>query len=95
MSIPELREKLRSGGDMILLDVRSEKEFKEGHINGAVLMPIDDLRKSLDKIDKKRQIILYCKTGYRAYLGFRILKNSGFLKIYLLNGSYLSWTREI
>jgi len=49
----------------------------------------------MDRLDRERQIIIYCRTGYRAYLGLRILKNSGFSGIRLLNGSYLSWTRKV
>jgi len=95
IDIPEVREKIAAGDDMVILDVRTEKEFSAGHIDGAMLIYIDDLRKSLDRLDRQGQIIIYCKTGYRAYLGLRILKNLGFSNIRLLNGSYLSWTRKV
>lgn len=95
INIPEMREKIAAGDDIIILDVRTKKEFDEGHIDGAMLIPIDDLRKSLDRLDRQGQIIIYCKTGYRAYLGFRILRNLGFSDIRLLNGSYLSWIRKV
>ena len=85
-----MREKIASGDEMAILDVRTKKEFAAGHIDGAMLIPIDDLRENLDRLDRQEQIIIYCKTGYRAYLGLRILKNSGFSDIRLLNGSYLS-----
>jgi rhodanese-related sulfurtransferase len=94
MEISELREKGLQD-DTILLDVRKAKEFSAGHIEGAVHIPIDDLRESLGKIDKDKKIVLYCKTGYRAYLGLRILVNKGFRYVKLLNGSYLSWIRKI
>lgn len=90
--------KLKQNGiadDTILLDVRSEKEFAAGHIEGAVNINIDDLRDSLDRLDRDMEILLYCKTGYRAYLGARLLANEGFNNIRLLNGSFLSWNRKI
>lgn len=95
IDIYKMREKIAAGDDMVILDVRTIKEFDAGHIDGAMNIPIDDLRRNLDRLDRKGQIIIYCKTGYRAYLGLRILKNSGFSDIKLLNGSYMSWERKI
>ncbi|MCD4670668.1 MAG: hypothetical protein K8S14_09510 [Actinomycetia bacterium] len=73
-----MRGKIAAGDDMAILDVRTEKEFAAGHIDGAMLISIDNLRENLDRFDREGRIIIYCKTGYRAYLGLRILKNSGF-----------------
>jgi NADPH-dependent 2,4-dienoyl-CoA reductase/sulfur reductase-like enzyme/rhodanese-related sulfurtransferase len=94
IDIPEIR-KNGIPKDAILLDVRSAKEFSGGHINGALHIPIDDLRQNMDSLKKDKQIIIYCRSGYRAYLGLRILKNNGFKDVKLLNGSYLSWIKKI
>lgn len=95
LSIEKLREKIRNKENITILDVRTREEYKKGHINGAVLIHIDDLRKKVGELDANSQIIIYCKTDYRAYLGFRILKNTGFKNVEILNGSYLSWLRKI
>jgi len=84
-----------SKDDIYILDVRTHREFEEGYIIGAHLIPINTLRDNLDKIDKSKTIIVYCRTGYRAYLGYKILKNNGFKSVKCLNGSYLSWDRKI
>ncbi len=94
VDIPGLKENGIPEGS-ILLDVRSEKEFTAGHIQGAVHIHVDELRQNLERLHKDREIIIYCKTGYRAYLALRILANEGFGDVKLLNGSYLSWMREI
>jgi NADPH-dependent 2,4-dienoyl-CoA reductase/sulfur reductase-like enzyme/rhodanese-related sulfurtransferase len=94
VDIPGLKEKGIPEGS-ILLDVRSEKEFTAGHIQGAMHIYVDELRHNLEKLDKDKEIIIYCKTGYRAYLALRILANEGFGDVKLLNGSYLSWMKEI
>jgi len=94
IDIPDIREN-GLPEDSVLLDVRSGKEFTDGHIQGAVHIPIDDLRDRMDSLEKDKQIIIYCKSGYRAYLGLRILVNNGFKDVKLLNGSYLSWIRKI
>jgi len=64
-------------------------------MEGSLLIHIDELRDNLDKLNKDDLIILYCKTGYRSYLGLRILRNNGFKNVKLLNGSFLSWEKKI
>lgn len=93
--IKGLIEKQKNKKDMTILDVRTKREYEKGHIEGSLLIYINELRENLDRLDKDRQIIIYCETDYRAYLGLRILKNAGFKNVKLLNGSYLSWERKI
>ena len=95
LNAEELKEKIRNSEDITILDVRTKKEYENGHIKGAMLISIDELRNNIDKLNAGDQIIIYCKTGYRAYLGLRILKNLGFKNVKVLNGSYLSWVRKI
>jgi NADPH-dependent 2,4-dienoyl-CoA reductase/sulfur reductase-like enzyme/rhodanese-related sulfurtransferase len=95
ISIKDFKEKIKKNEDMTVLDVRTKREYENGHIEGSLLIYINELRSSLEKLDKDDQIILYCETGYRAYLALRILKNKGFKNVKLLNGSYLSWERKI
>ena len=95
MDAEELREKIEQNKDIIILDVRTRKEFEIGHIEGAINIPIDELRENLNKLDKNKDILLHCRTSYRSYLAFRILNNYGFKKIWNLNGSYLSWQRQL
>jgi rhodanese-related sulfurtransferase len=95
ISIKEFKKKIEKNEDMTVLDVRTKREYEKGHIKGSLLIYINELRNSLGKLDKDDQIIVYCETGYRAYLALRILKNKGFKNVKLLNGSYLSWKRKI
>ncbi|GAF77888.1 unnamed protein product [marine sediment metagenome] len=80
---------------MTILDVRSAKEYDAGHIEGAVLIPVDDIRNNINMLDPGKEMIIYCRSGYRAYLALRVLKNHGFSDVKLLNGSYLSWERKL
>jgi len=91
----ELESMIREKRDFMLLDVRTEKEYRSGSIEGSVNIHIDDLRKNLHKLEKDKAVIVYCKTGYRSYLAYRILANSGFKKLRVLNGSITSWSRKI
>ena len=81
--------------DYQILDVRNPKEFKAGHIEGTLLIPLNQLRDNIEEVDRNKKIIVYCRTGYRAYVAYRLLKNNGFKYVKCLNGSYLSWERKI
>lgn len=61
-----------------LLDVRTRKEFEAGCIEGAINIPIDELRDRLGELPRDRRIAAYCHVGQRGYLATRILLQSGF-----------------
>ena len=62
----------------LLVDVRTPQEFCQGHIPGAVNLPVDELRQRLDELPRDRQIAVYCQVGQRGYLATRILLQAGF-----------------
>lgn len=63
----------------ILLDVRTEVEFNQGHIDGAINIPVDNLRERLGELDQKKLILEYCQVGLRGYIASRILTQNGFV----------------
>lgn len=73
----------------ILLDVRTELEFDNGHLKGAVNIPVDSLRERLDELDKDKLILTYCQVGVRGYIASRILMQHGF-KVKNMTGGYKS-----
>jgi len=73
--------------DYILLDVRTEREFKRGHVEGAVNIPLDSLRDRIHELDKSKIIVTYCKVGIRGYIAERILTQKGF-KVFNVTGGY-------
>jgi rhodanese-related sulfurtransferase len=75
--------------DINLLDVRSEIEFSNGHIDGALNIPVDNLREKLIQLDKNKKIIEYCQVGLRGYIASRILSQNGF-KVKNITGGYKS-----
>lgn len=76
-------------GDYILLDVRSSVEYRNGHIEGSMNIPVDELRTRLNELDKSRTIIAYCQVGLRGYVADRILSQLGY-KVYNITGGYKS-----
>jgi phage shock protein E len=72
-------------GEAVLVDVRSKEEWDKGHVAGAVLLPVDSLRKhSLDReklaeaLPKDKPLYLYCMVGMRSKAAAVILKREGY-----------------
>lgn len=78
--------------DDFILDVRTTKEYNQGHIQNAVNIPLDELRQHLDEIPKDRKIIIHCAGGMRAYFAYRILAQLDYKEIYNLSGGYKTYT---
>lgn len=71
----------------ILVDVRSEIEHANGHIEGSINIPVDDLRGRLSELDPSKEIWVYCQVGLRGYTASRILQQKG-LRVKNLTGGY-------
>lgn len=81
-------EESKSRPAPFLLDVRSPGEFSGGHLPGAVNIPIDELRSRMDEVPCDRPIAVYCLSGYRSYLGQRILMNRGWEDVSNVQGGF-------
>lgn len=64
--------------DALLLDVRTEGEYQNGHIPGTVNIPLDELRERLSELDQEKTLYVNCQSGLRSYLACRILSQNGF-----------------
>lgn len=86
ITIEELNNKVAQGS--ILLDVRSNQEYKEGHLQGAINIPDYELRNRVQKeIPKKNQsIVIYCQYGGRSRNAYNMMKNMGYTNICNLSG---------
>jgi len=73
----------------IMLDVRTEIEYNNGHIKDAINIPVDSLREKMGELDKNKVILEYCQVGLRGYVASRILTQKGF-KVKNLTGGYKS-----
>lgn len=69
-----------------LLDIRTPDEFQLGSIEGAVNIPLDELRLHLDEIPHNKKIVPFCGVGLRAHVACRILMQSGFDEVFNLSG---------
>lgn len=74
-----------------VIDVRTKKERDKGHIEGSMHIPISELRERLAEIPKDKNIVVYCQSGQRSYLAYRILKQLEYT-VRSLSGGYLTWS---
>ena len=74
--------------DAFILDVRTEEEYKNGHIENAVHIPLDELRENINKLPTDKKIYVYCHTGLRSYIATRILKGNNLDAVNIMGGYY-------
>ena len=70
--------------DSYLIDVRPFEMYKTGSVEGAINIPLAQLRAKLNQIPKDKKIVVFCETGYTSYLASRILLQNGFCEVYSL-----------
>lgn len=71
-------EQLPRDGSVTLLDARTEEEFSQGHVDGFVNIPVDELRERLGEIAPGKPVYVICQSGLRSYIACRILAGNGF-----------------
>ena len=86
ITIEELKAKVEQGA--ILIDVRSNQEYREGHLQGAVNIPDFEIANKVQRVipKKNQQIILYCQYGGRSKNAIAIMKKMGYTNLYNLYG---------
>ena len=80
----------------LLLDVRTPGEYQRGHIEGAKLLPLQELQQQIATLEayKDQDILVYCATGNRSTVASRILIEKGFTKIYNLRYGIADWYKK-
>ena len=94
-SIPPevLGQKLEAGEALILLDVREAKELDGplGHLDGITHIPIGNLSRRFEELERDREIVTVCRSGARAHTAAQILSAAGFPKVSVLIGGMIAW----
>jgi rhodanese-related sulfurtransferase len=79
----------------LVLDVRTPDEAQAGVIEGALHIPVDDLRQRWGELETEltpgRKVVVYCATGLRSYIACRILKSRGYDNVYNLSGGWRTY----
>lgn len=79
--------------DAVILDVRLDNEFKDGHIRDSVHIPLGLLSNRLKELDgnQTRPLVVSCRSGNRSRQACSMLRKNGFEKLYLLDGGVMAW----
>ncbi len=96
ISPQEAQKRLSSGEDIILLDVRTQREYEEKHIPGSLLIPVDELgkRAEAELPDKNKVFFVYCRSGNRSTAASNILAGLGYKEVFNLGG-IIDWPYEV
>jgi len=86
-------EKLTKAGKGTILDVRTPKEYAEGHVNGSVNINYfdKDFKDQVGKLERAKPVYVYCHSGGRSSKAMNIMKSQGFTTVYNLTGGYAAW----
>lgn len=75
----------------VIVDVRTLKEYQEGHIPDAVLIPLNQLETRLEEIPQDQTVLLICRSGRRSAQGTNLLRSKGFEQAVNIEGGMLAW----
>ncbi len=73
--LQKAREAVKNGA--VIVDVRTVSEFRQGHIKGAVNLPIEEILKGNITLPKDKEIVVYCRTGSRSSVSANVLRTQG------------------
>ncbi len=79
--------------DYILVDVRTEEEYDNGHVEGAVNIPVDSLRERMSELDPGKKIVGYCQVGLRGHVAESILSQNGY-EVINVTGGYKAYAAQ-
>jgi len=94
LTAAQLKAELAGPKPPLVVDTRTLGEWNRGHLAGAQLLPVDDVRWELEQLPRDRRIVLYCRTGFRAHLALRVLVESGYGDVANLTGGWVSMELE-
>jgi len=79
--------------EAVVLDVRLDDEFKEGHVLDSVHIPVGLLQNRIQELEKykAKPIIVNCRSGHRSTSACGVLRKQGFASVYKLQGGILAW----
>ncbi len=84
---------MNNHSDVLILDVRTPADYKNGHIRGAKNITLSDMASSIDKLSHAKQapVLVYCNSGNTVTRAIKQLKNAGFEKVNNLEGGIAAW----
>ncbi|MDH5766052.1 MAG: VTT domain-containing protein [Gammaproteobacteria bacterium] len=98
VSIPELKQRLDSGDDLLLLDVRTPEDYQgeQGHVAGSVLIPVEELAQRINEIDDylEKPVVTICRTDRKSAKAAQILAQHGFADVHVAKMGMTDWIKN-
>ena len=91
----ELKRRLDTGDDLLILDVREPNEYQINRISGSTLIPLGELPRRYQELDRDREIVAHCKAGTRSAKAVDYLRSIGFTRVKNLRGGILEWIDKV
>lgn len=95
LSPKDVKAKLDRGDQVVLLDVREPYEVEMAHIEGAVVIPSDDVAARALELPKDKELVVFCHHGGRAIMAAFVLKRKGFTKVAVMAGGIDAWSIQV
>jgi rhodanese-related sulfurtransferase len=91
ITVDRLKQLQREQTNLQIADVRREAEWEEGHIEGALLLPLNQLATAIEQMDPARPVAVHCKGGYRSAIAASLLLRAGFREVLNVTGGFDAW----
>lgn len=87
---------IKADSNITILDVRTAKEFADGHVAGAVNIDVNqtDFTQKIDELDRSKTYIVYCRSGRRSSKAVGIMSAKGFKNLYNVSDGFVGWNKN-
>lgn len=87
---------IKADANIAILDVRTAKEFADGHVAGAVNIDVNqaDFAQKIDQLDRSKTYIVYCRSGRRSSKAVGIMASKGFKNLYNVSDGFAGWSKN-
>ena len=87
---------IKADSNIAILDVRTAKEFADGHVAGAVNIDVNqtDFAQKIDQLDRSKAYIVYCRSGRRSSKAVGIMATKGFKNLYNVSDGFVGWNKN-
>jgi rhodanese-related sulfurtransferase len=85
---------MRDGEQLLVLDVREPDEYRQGHVAGSTLIPLNQLSLRIDELPRERPIVAICRSGNRSGVAAGLLMRAGFQDVANVTGGIIRWQQQ-
>lgn len=92
LNAQDSKELISSVNDLVIIDIRTPEEFESGHLENAINIDFyGEFKNNIDKLDKSKSYLIYCRTGSRSRSAKQIMSDLGFKSIYHMQSGITEW----